>query len=116
MSVLRGFFKPEFLNRLDEILVFNSLTPDDIKKVVDIQIAHLKNRLAERHIELKLDKLAKNWLATNGYSPEFGARPLKRLIVQELENPLAIMLLDGEIRDNTTVTVTAGDNGLKIQA
>ncbi len=112
MAKLKTFFKPEFLNRLDEIIKFHALKKEDIRKIVDIQIDHLQSRLADRHITLKLDEKAKDWLADNGYDAEFGARPLKRLIQQELENPLAIKLLAGEIKDNATVNVSADKNNL----
>lgn len=115
MEILRGFFKPEFLNRLDEILVFNNLQKDDIRKIVDIQVSLLQKRLDERRIKLVLTDKAKNWFAENGYSPEFGARPLKRLIVREIENPLSIMLLDGEIKDRDTVSVDADEQGIIIK-
>lgn len=114
MTTLKNFFKPEFLNRLDEILVFNELKKEDIRRIADIQIAQLQKRLDERHITLALDEKAKDWLALNGYNPEFGARPLKRLLVQNLENPLAIMLLDGEVNDGAVVHISADDNGLTI--
>ncbi|MBR3501333.1 MAG: ATP-dependent chaperone ClpB [Alphaproteobacteria bacterium] len=114
MTQLRSFFKPEFLNRLDEIITFNSLQKEDIRRIVDIQIAYLQARLNDRHITLQLDNSAKNWLAENGYSPEFGARPLKRLIVQEIENPLAMMLLDGEISDNSVAWISANEKGITI--
>lgn len=114
MTTLKNFFKPEFLNRLDEILVFNALQPEDIRRIADIQIAQLQKRLDERHITLVLDDKAKDWLAANGYNPEFGARPLKRLLVQNLENPLAIMLLDGEIDDGAVVHISADKEGLTI--
>jgi ATP-dependent Clp protease ATP-binding subunit ClpB len=112
METLRNFFKPEFLNRLDEILVFNALGKDAIRRIVDIQIERLQQRLDERHITLWLDDKAKDWLAENGYNPDFGARPLKRLLVQNLENPLAIMLLDGAVDDNSKVVVSANADGL----
>ena len=115
MEVLRGFFKPEFLNRLDEILVFNSLRKEDIRQIVDIQIKQLQKRLEERNIKMELTDSAKTWLADNGYSPEFGARPLKRLLVREIENPLSVMLLNGDIRDNDTAIIEADDNGIIIR-
>ena len=115
MSTLKNFFKPEFLNRLDEILVFNSLQKEDIRRIVDIQIAQLQKRLDERHIILSLDDKAKDWLSDNGYNPEFGARPLKRLLVQSLENPLAIKLLDGEIDDGDIIVISANNEGLVIE-
>ena len=115
MDTLRGFFKPEFLNRLDEILVFNSLQKEDIRRIVDIQVGLLQKRLDERHIMLNMTDKAKDWFADNGYSPEFGARPLKRLIVRELENPLSIMLLGGEIKDGDTVQIDADENGISMK-
>lgn len=114
MTTLKSFFRPEFINRLDEIIVFNSLKKEHIRSIVDIQLQHLQNRLADRHITLKLDDKAKDWLANNGYDQEFGARPLKRLIQQEVENPLAIKLLNGDIKDNSTVEISADKNGLII--
>ena len=112
MDTLRGFFRPEFLNRLDEILVFNALQKEDIRRIVDIQVGLLQKRLDERHIMLSMTDKAKDWFADNGYSPEFGARPLKRLIVSEIENPLSIMLLGGEIKDGDTVQIDADENGI----
>ncbi len=115
MAKLKAFFKPEFLNRLDEIITFHALKKEDIRKIVDIQINRLQKRLEDHHIQLELDDKAKNWLAENGYDAEFGARPLKRLIQQELENPLAIHLLAGDIRDNSTVQIGVKNNRLDIQ-
>ena len=115
MDTLRGFFKPEFLNRLDEILVFNALQKEDIRRIVDIQVGLLQKRLDERHIILNMTDKAKDWFADNGYSPEFGARPLKRLIVSEIENPLSIMLLSGEIKDGDTVQIDADENGISMK-
>lgn len=114
METLRNFFKPEFLNRLDEILVFNPLGKEAIRRIVDIQVERLQQRLDERHITLWLDDKAKDWLAENGYNPDFGARPLKRLLVQNLENPLAMMLLDGAVDDNSKVVVSADSDGLHL--
>ena len=110
MPILRQYFKPEFLNRLDEIIVFNELNKDDIRRILDIQIARLQQRLDDRHITLELDDKARDWFAENGYNPEFGARPLKRLIVQELENPLSMMLLDGEITDGSKALISVDEN------
>lgn len=112
LKSLKAFFKPEFINRLDEIIVFNSLQKEHIRKIVDIQVGRLQKRLADHHINLKLDDKAKEWLSERGYDAEFGARPLKRLIQQEIENPLAIKLLDGEIKDNDTVIISADKNKL----
>ena len=115
MNKLKSFFKPEFLNRLDEIITFAPLKKEDIRKIVDIQIQRLQKRLADRHITLQLDNKAKDWLADNGYNEEFGARPLKRLIVQQIENPLSILLLDGDVSDNSIVDITADKNGVVIK-
>ena len=114
MTTLKSFFRPEFINRLDEIIVFNPLKKEHIRSIVDIQLQHLQDRLSDRHVTLKLDDKAKDWLADNGYDEEFGARPLKRLIQQEVENPLAIKLLNGDIKDNSTVEISADKNGLII--
>ena len=114
MAKLKTFFKPEFLNRLDEIIRFQPLQKEHIRQIVDIQMERLQHRLDEHHITLHLDDKAKDWLGANGYDAEFGARPLKRLIQQEVENPLAIKLLAGEIPDNATVRVTAHNNRLVI--
>jgi len=115
MDILRNFFKPEFLNRLDEIIVFNSLKKEQIRQIVDIQVKLLQKRLDERHIKLQLTDKAKDWFADNGYSPEFGARPLKRLLVRELENPLSVMLLSGDIKERDTAIVDADEQGITIK-
>jgi len=114
-DVLKSFFKPEFLNRLDEIILFKPLNKESLRQIVDIQIARLQERLASRQINLKIESSARDWLAENGYDAEFGARPLKRLIVQFLENRLAMMLLDGEIKDGDDVRIFADSSGLKIE-
>ena len=106
---LKTFFKPEFINRLDEIIVFNSLKKEDIRKIVDIQISRLSNRLKERQLSLFLDEKAKNQLAELGYDEEFGARPLKRVFQQEIENPLALKLLEGIFKEGDCINVTVKD-------
>ena len=103
---LKGFFKPEFINRLDEIIVFKPLAKNDIRKIVDIQLAKLESRLKDHRIRLHVDDKARDELAEEGYDSEFGARPLKRVIRQQIENPLAIKLLDGSIKDDSVVTIT----------
>ncbi len=113
-EALKGFFRPEFINRLDEIIVFNALSKESIRKIVEIQLARLQKRLDDHHITLKFDDKALNWLAENGYDKEFGARPLKRLIQQEVENPLAIKLLNGDIKDDSEVKITADKDKLVI--
>ncbi len=113
-EMLKGFFRPEFINRLDEIIVFHALGKEQIRQIVDIQLKRLQERLSERHIVLQLDDKAKDWLAENGYDEAYGARPLKRLIQQEVENPLAVKLLNGDIRDDSTVKISADKTGLLI--
>ena len=113
-EMLKAFFRPEFINRLDEIIVFHALGKEQIRQIVDIQLKRLQERLSERHIVLQLDDKAKDWLAENGYDEAYGARPLKRLIQQEVENPLAVKLLNGDIRDDSTVKISANKNGLLI--
>jgi ATP-dependent Clp protease ATP-binding subunit ClpB len=114
MEVVRRSFRPEFLNRLDEIILFNRLGRNEMKRIVDIQIQYLQRLLAERKITLELDEKAKTWLANTGYDPVYGARPLKRVIQRQLQNPLAAMLLAGTIKDGDTVTVSVRDGQLTI--
>jgi len=114
MDVVRQAFRPEFLNRLDEILLFRRLSRADMVGVVDIQLARLRRMLADRKISLQLDDAAKAWLAEAGYDPVYGARPLKRVIQRELQNPLASAILEGRIKDGDTVRVGAGGKGLTL--
>ncbi len=114
MDAVRAHFRPEFLNRLDETIIFDRLARDDMNGIVDIQLARLLKRLAGRKIELSLDEAAKQWLADEGYDPVFGARPLKRVIQRALQNPLAEMLLAGDVRDGDLINVSAGADGLII--
>ncbi|MBR2300151.1 MAG: ATP-dependent chaperone ClpB [Alphaproteobacteria bacterium] len=110
-DMLKSFFKPEFINRLDEIIVFKSLGESEIKNIVNIQMSRLQRRLDDRHIKLELDEKAKELLAQKGYQPDFGARPLKRLIEHEIENPLAELLLAGKVKENSKVLISA-QNGM----
>ncbi|MBB4265134.1 ATP-dependent chaperone ClpB [Roseospira visakhapatnamensis] len=112
MEEVRAAFRPEFLNRLDEILLFHRLFKEHMAGIVDIQIARLVRRLENRGIALSLDAAAKAWLAERGYDPVYGARPLKRVIQRHLENPLAVMVLEGRIGDGDTAAVSAGEGGL----
>src|SRR6266567_1200805 len=105
-------FRPEFINRIDEIIVFHPITREQMKEIVDIQIKHLRQRLAERHITLELSEAAKELLANAGYDPQFGARPLKRVIQREVENRIARDILEGTIRDGDTVEIDAKDGKL----
>jgi ATP-dependent Clp protease ATP-binding subunit ClpB len=106
LSLLRRTFRPEFLNRIDEIILFRSLTMEDLRKIVDLQVDQLRARLAERNIRLELSVDALDLLAEQGYDPVFGARPLRRLIQDKVQNPLALRLLEGKISDGDTVLVT----------
>ena len=114
MDAVRAHFRPEFLNRLDETIIFDRLARKDMDGIVEIQMARLAKRLAARKITLNLDEAALTWLADEGYDPVFGARPLKRVIQRALQNPLAELLLAGDIRDGATVPVSAGAEGLII--
>ena len=114
MAAVRAHFRPEFLNRLDEIIIFHRLSRANMDGIVAIQLRGLEKRLADRKITLVLDDAARQWLADEGYDPVFGARPLKRVIQRSLQNPLAEMLLSGEVTDGQTVTVTAGPEGLVV--
>ena len=112
MDAVRAHFRPEFLNRLDETIIFDRLTRDDMDGIVAIQLKRLERRLADRKIALDLDDGAQKWLADEGYDPVFGARPLKRVIQNALQNQLAEMILAGEVKDGDTVHVSAGADGL----
>ncbi|WP_428546140.1 ATP-dependent chaperone ClpB [Profundibacter sp.] len=114
MEAVRAHFRPEFLNRLDEIVIFDRLKREDMTAIVDIQIGLLAKRLAVRKITLEVDEEAKKWLGDKGYDPVYGARPLKRVIQHYLQDPLAEKLLAGEILDGSTVKVTANEDGLVI--
>ncbi|SEM28098.1 ATP-dependent Clp protease ATP-binding subunit ClpB [Roseovarius tolerans] len=114
MDAVRAHFRPEFLNRLDETIIFDRLNREDMDGIVEIQLRRLLRRLASRNIALQLDDAAKTWLADAGYDPVFGARPLKRVIQRALQDPLAEALLAGDILDGATVPVTAGSEGLII--
>ena len=115
MDAVRAAFRPEFLNRLDEILLFRRLSRDDMKGIVAIQVERLRKLLADRKITLELDAAAMAWLANAGYDPVYGARPLKRVIQRELQNPLAQSILQGHIPDGSVVHVSASDTGLVIE-
>ena len=112
LADVRGYFRPEFVNRIDEIVVFDALGREEIAQIVDIQLRGLQARLAERKLTLTLTDAARAWLANEGYDPAFGARPLKRLIQREIQDPLALKLLAGEIHDGDAVEVDALEGGL----
>jgi ATP-dependent Clp protease ATP-binding subunit ClpB len=111
MAVVRQAFKPEFLNRLDEIVMFDALTPDELSHIVDLQIAELGRRLAVRRISVEVTEAAHEWLSRTGYDPAYGARPLRRLVQSAIGDPLARLLLSGEVLDGSTVTVDVDDSG-----
>ena len=114
MAAVRGHFRPEFLNRLDEMVVFNRLQPAHMGAIVDIQLARLQARLSGRNISLEVDAKAKSWLAQHGYDASFGARPLKRVLQRHVQDALAELLLSGEIAEDQQVPISAEDAGLVI--
>ena len=114
MEAVRAALRPEFLNRIDEIILFHRLSRDHMDGIVDIQLARLEKLLADRHMTLEMDADAKAWLADKGYDSAYGARPLKRAIQQHLQNALAGLILEGTIKDGETVTVSADEAGLVI--
>jgi ATP-dependent Clp protease ATP-binding subunit ClpB len=114
MDVVRAHFRPEFLNRLDEIILFHRLGEEHMGGIVDIQVARVTKLLEDRKITLSLDDSAKHWLARVGYDPVYGARPLKRAVQKYLQDPLADMILRGDIKDKQTVQVRDGDGKLTL--
>ncbi|MBS2936257.1 ATP-dependent chaperone ClpB [Nocardioides sp. J2M5] len=116
MGVVRAHFKPEFLNRLDEVVMFEALSKDDLAHIVDLQLALLEKRLAVRRITISVTDAARSWLAETGYDPAYGARPLRRLIQSAIGDPLARMLIGGQVTDGGAVTVDVGEEGLSLVA
>jgi ATP-dependent Clp protease ATP-binding subunit ClpB len=114
MEVVRGHFRPEFLNRLDEIILFHRLSASHMAPIVDIQVKRLGELLADRKIKLELTDAARAWLGRVGYDPVYGARPLKRAVQKYLQDPLADEILAGRVHDGSTVKVDEGDGGLTI--
>jgi ATP-dependent Clp protease ATP-binding subunit ClpB len=114
MTLVRQHFRPEFLNRLDEVILFRRLQRADMATIVDIQLERLRALLADRKITMKVQPAALNWLAEEGYDPTYGARPLKRVIQRQLQNPLAGMILEGAVHDGETIDISAGKDGLVI--
>ncbi len=115
MAAVRQAFKPEFLNRLDEVVVFEPLSTDELARIVDLQVRALATRLHDRRISLEVTDTAKAWLAEQGYDPAYGARPLRRLVQREIGDRLARALLAGDVRDGDTVTVDLGEAGLLLR-
>jgi ATP-dependent Clp protease ATP-binding subunit ClpB len=112
MAVVRASFRPEFLNRVDEIILFHRLKRSEMGRIVDIQMARLAKLLEDRKITVTLDGSAREWLADKGYDPAYGARPLKRVIQKNVQDPLAEMILGGRVKDGERITITAGAHGL----
>merc|ERR1712054_562612 len=112
MGIVRKFFRPEFLNRLDEIIIFNNLPKDSMKEIVKIQINELKERLLEKNITLCIEDSGINWLANKGYDPSYGARPLKRLIQKEIQDKIAEGILSGKILEGNEVSVSLENENL----
>jgi ATP-dependent Clp protease ATP-binding subunit ClpB len=115
MGVVRGHFRPEFLNRIDEIILFHRLKRSEMGAIVDIQMARLQHLLNERKITLSLDETARSWLAAKGYDPAYGARPLKRVIQKNVQDQLAEMLLAGRIKDGETIKIVAAGDKLLVK-
>jgi len=113
LQVLRDHFKPEFLNRIDDIVVFKQLSKEEIARIIDIQLLKLRDMLAARDITIELDRSAREFLVKEGYDPVFGARPLKRAIQSLIQNPLAVKLLNGEIASGQTVRVSTEGGEVK---
>ncbi len=112
MAIVRASFRPEFLNRVDEIILFHRLKRDQMDRIVDIQMVRLQKLLDERKIRVELDRAAREWLAGKGYDPAYGARPLKRVIQKSVQDPLAELILSGRVKDGDTVVIGAGKDGL----
>lgn len=114
--LLQAHFRPEFLNRVDEIVIFHPLTRDDLAKILDIQLARVASLMQQRNLTLKVDQAARDYLVEIGYDPDFGARPLKRTIQREVQNPLALKVVAGEIGEGDTVEVSLGPEGLTFES
>ena len=113
--MVKNFFKPEFINRLDEIILFNHLDFSKMNEILSIQINKLKKLLSEKNINLDLDKSAMDWLSKKGFDYAYGARPLRRVIQQNVQNKLASLVLEGVVKESDTVNITAGSSGLKLK-
>ena len=114
LAEVRAKFRPEFLNRLDEIIVFHRLGRDQMGRIVDIQMGRLQKLLADRKIALEIDDQARTWLANQGYEPAYGARPLKRVIQRNVQDALAEKILAGEVKDGDTVRLSVRDGKIAI--
>jgi ATP-dependent Clp protease ATP-binding subunit ClpA len=112
MAELKRHFRPEFLNRVDDVIIFQSLDEEELTRIVEIQITRLEKRLAQQNLTLDVDAAAKRLLAKEGYDPQFGARPLKRAIQDQLLNPLSMRLLEGEFKPGDKIKVSTKDGEL----
>jgi ATP-dependent Clp protease ATP-binding subunit ClpC len=112
LNEMKKTFRPEFINRIDEIIVFHQLTEEQLRQIVDLLVKDLQERLAERKLNIELTEEAKSWLAKEGYDPVYGARPLRRAIERYVENPLSTKLLKGEFGEGDTVRVDLVDGSL----
>ena len=112
MAELKRHFRPEFLNRVDDVIIFQSLDEEELSHIVEIQIGRLEKRLAQQNLTLEVDAAAKKLLAKEGYDPQFGARPLKRAVQDQLLNPLSMRLLEGEFKPGDRIKVSAKDDEL----
>ena len=115
LGELKKHFRPEFLNRVDDVIIFQSLDESELARIVDIQLGLLEQRLAQQNLTLDVDERAKKLLAKEGYDPQFGARPLKRAVQEHLLNPLSMKLLEGEFKPGDKIKVTADGDKLKFQ-
>jgi ATP-dependent Clp protease ATP-binding subunit ClpC len=109
---LKKTFRPEFLNRIDEVIIFHVLTEEDVRQIVDLQMREISQRLADKGITIELTEAARDWLAKEGYDPQFGARPLRRTLQRRVESPLSIRLLHGEFKEGDMVVVDIGEEGI----
>ena len=114
MIEVERYFRPEFLNRVDDLIVFNPLTHADLARIVTIQLAHLRKRMAERRLTLNVTDAALAQLAHDGYDPSFGARPLKRVIQRDISDPAAMLILEGKAVEGDTITVDAVDGRITV--
>jgi ATP-dependent Clp protease ATP-binding subunit ClpC len=112
---LRSTFRPEFLNRIDEVIIFHPLTKAQVKQIVDLQMHEIRERLSEHGLTIELTEEAREWLAARGYDPEFGARPLRRVLQREVENALSKKLLAGDFQRGDTVTIGVAEGALIFQ-
>jgi ATP-dependent Clp protease ATP-binding subunit ClpC len=114
-KALRDTFRPEFLNRIDEIIIFSPLSMEQMQQIVDLQMMEIQHRLSEHGLKVKLTETARNWLAEEGYDPAFGARPLRRALQKHVESPLSIKLLKGEYQEGDTVIVDFNETDDRIE-